>query len=80
MNHSGKLLREYRLRQGLSQNQLARKIGYGSGQYVSNIERGVSLVPADKIVKLAKIVGTKPYKFKAALLRDYKTQLDLIVK
>lgn len=36
----GSYLRKCRRRQNMSQSALAKKMGYGSGQYISNIERG----------------------------------------
>jgi transcriptional regulator with XRE-family HTH domain len=41
----GIYLREMREKKGLTQAQVATKLGYGSPQFISNIERGVSRVP-----------------------------------
>lgn len=46
----GKYLREYRLDVGLSQGDVAKKLKYGSAQFVSNWERGLAR-PAEKDLK-----------------------------
>lgn len=48
-------LRESRMRAGLSQAQVARKLGYGTAQFISNWERGVSEPPLKALKVLAKI-------------------------
>jgi transcriptional regulator with XRE-family HTH domain len=48
-------LRESRMRAGLSQAQVARKLRYGTAQFVSNWERGVSEPPLKALKTLAKI-------------------------
>lgn len=45
MKRMGIYLREMREKKGLTQAQVATKLGYGSPQFISNIERGVSRVP-----------------------------------
>ncbi|MEZ0393063.1 MAG: helix-turn-helix domain-containing protein [Pseudobdellovibrionaceae bacterium] len=45
MKKMGNFLREKREAKGLTQAQVALKLGYGSPQFISNIERGVSKVP-----------------------------------
>lgn len=48
-------LRECRMRSGLSQMQVARKLGYGTAQFISNWERGVSEPPLKALKILAKV-------------------------
>ncbi len=50
------LLREKRIEKNLSQNDLARMMGYESAQFVSDWERAYSAVPLPKIIDLAKIL------------------------
>lgn len=50
-------LRESRMRAGLSQAQVARRLKYGTAQFISNWERGVSEPPLKAIKILAKIYG-----------------------
>ena len=51
----GHKFKAYREDVGLSQLEVATKLGYSSAQYVSNIERGLSAPPADKLGKFVKI-------------------------
>ena len=41
----GVYLKTQRERRGLTQSEVANKLGYGSPQFISNIERGISNVP-----------------------------------
>lgn len=80
MRTFGKVLKKYRKRAGLSQSSLGAKLGYDSGQFISNVERGVADIPAKKLKKLSDILATKSFVFKDALVKDYKKHLDSIVK
>lgn len=51
----GKYLKEKRIAKGLSQHQVAAKLGYGSSQFVSNVERGMCGFPLVKLRKLVDI-------------------------
>ena len=63
------ILKTLRESAGLSQADVADKLGYISGQFISNWERGVSFPPIKAIPKLAKIYKTdREYLFKT--LRD----------
>lgn len=46
-------LRERRLAAGLSQGDVAKKLGYGSPQFVSNWERGLSLPLIESLREVA---------------------------
>lgn len=52
----GKILKKKRELKGLSQKELSLKLGYETAQYISNIERNVSLPPTKKLKKLSKIL------------------------
>jgi len=41
-----------RQKKGLSQQRLAKTLGYSSGQFVSNWERGLSYPPVDRLAKM----------------------------
>ena len=79
MSQFSRLLHQYRLREGLSQAALARACGC-KPQYISNVERGVAPFAPRRIKKLARVLGTKPFVFKNAMLKDYKRHLDSIVR
>jgi len=53
----GNELRLLRKKKKLSQCQLAKELGYGSGQFVSNIEREVSSFPIKKLKIIKKKYG-----------------------
>lgn len=40
----------------LSQEALAKKLGYKNGQYISNVERGLCMFPMDKLYSLSKLL------------------------
>lgn len=46
-------IKEYRIRRGMSQEELAEKTGYTSRTSIAKIEAGKVNLPADKIVKFA---------------------------
>lgn len=47
------LIKENRQKQSMSQSRLAKVLGYSSGQFVSNWERGLSLPPVDRLAKIS---------------------------
>lgn len=47
------LIKEKRIGIGMSQEKLATVLGYSSGQFVSNWERGESFPPIDRLAKLS---------------------------
>jgi transcriptional regulator with XRE-family HTH domain len=49
------LLRKARTKKGLSQSEVAKRLGYSSPQFISNWERGLSSPPIPKLKKLCKI-------------------------
>jgi len=60
MKSVGELIKEYREKKGLSQRELANKIGFKeihSGQIISNIERGESPLPKKLIAYVCHAVG-----------------------
>ena len=53
----GDLVREHRLKMGLSQAQLAEQLGYDTLQFVSNVERGTAKLPLSTLGKLIELLG-----------------------
>lgn len=47
------MIKEKRLEKKISQVKLAKFLGYSSGQFVSNWERGESYPPMDRLAKMA---------------------------
>lgn len=56
---TGKALRAWRLAAGLTQWDLASRLGYVTAQFVSNWERGISLPPFEKLPALAHLLGIR---------------------
>lgn len=53
----GILVREYRQEKGLTQLDLARRLGFDSPQFISLFERGLSKIPLNVLGKLITILG-----------------------
>jgi transcriptional regulator with XRE-family HTH domain len=53
----GNWLRDCRRQARITQSELAKALGYDSSQLISNIERGVSLLPSRRLPEFAKILG-----------------------
>jgi transcriptional regulator with XRE-family HTH domain len=45
----GLYLKKRRIQKGFTQSEVAQKLGYGSPQFISNIERGISSVPVKSL-------------------------------
>ncbi len=52
-----KFLKEKRTLVGLSQKEVATKLGYSTSQFISNWERGISQPPIHTLRTLAKMYG-----------------------
>lgn len=76
MRYEAKIIQGLRAEVGLSQADLAKKLGYASPQFISNIERGLCGVPIDKIKIIDKAYG-KTYAKRIAMAKmfDFKKQL-----
>jgi transcriptional regulator with XRE-family HTH domain len=59
MSKLGDLFKSERMKKGISQNKLAKKLGLKNGQIISSYERGVCYPPTASIKKIAKILGVK---------------------
>lgn len=53
----GQWLRNCRRQARITQAELAKALGYDSSQLISNIERGVSLLPSRRIPDFARVLG-----------------------
>lgn len=51
-------IKDLRIQKGLSQDELALKMGYRTRSSINKIEKGLNIVPLKKLEKLAKILGT----------------------
>jgi transcriptional regulator with XRE-family HTH domain len=70
--HQGRLLRRVRKAKGFTQKELASILGWDTLQFVSNIERGLSGIPPERVHRISKYLLLK--ELKAAHLKDVETQ------
>lgn len=74
---TGDLVKRLRIKRGLSQRTLAMALGYKDiAQNVSNIERGKSGIPRQKVSLLAKCLGVSKNKIANAILRQERERLS----
>lgn len=71
----GSIVRKYREKSGLTQQELALKLGYDYPQFVSLFERGVSKVPVHTLGYLVSILGIPEKALTAILLSDYEAEV-----
>lgn len=58
---NGKLIKELRLKRGLSQSELAALAGYYDKSSISKMENGeINDIPLSKAVQIAKVLKVKP--------------------
>ncbi len=57
MDTTGNRIKKLRIEHGLSQEDLAKKLGYSHKSAINKIELNINGVPASKIVLLSKIFG-----------------------
>lgn len=72
----GKIVRELREKEGLSQKKLGKLLGWGTGQYVSNIERGACNFPYAKIHKFCKALHIDKKEFIDHQMEVIREQLE----
>ena len=56
----GEFLRERREKSGLTQSDVSARLGYSSPQFISNIERGVSVVPLKTLARMIHFYKANP--------------------
>jgi transcriptional regulator with XRE-family HTH domain len=57
----GQKLRQLRIKKGLTQQQLAEKLGYKTNSYISDVEKGHFIPSSKKLKKIARALGV-PFK------------------
>jgi len=72
-------LKKARKSKGLTQAQLAKKLGY-TAQFVTNWERGVSMPPIEKLGKVAKICSVSGREIADILIQQYEQKLKKALK
>lgn len=84
MSKIGKNIQAARLRAGLTQEELALRMGYKSKSTINKIEQGVNDIPQSKIVRFAEVLNTTPGELMGWVSEDTAKKNDqlaqLIVK
>ena len=60
MTKFGERIRKIRIELGMTQEELATRMGYTSKSTITKIEQGIRDVPQNKIAKFAEALGTTP--------------------
>lgn len=80
----GAYLAQLRACRNLTQRHVATKLGYGTSQFISNVERGIALPPLNKLRKLASLyeIGVNELvdKMVECLDAEYNEKISAIFK
>lgn len=76
---AGEWLKTLREKAGLTQIELADRLGFKYYAFVSQVERGYGRVPTDKIIRWAQAVGTEPRSFAQRLISFYEPELHRVL-
>lgn len=76
----GRFLQSVRISKNLSQRDVAEKLNLTSPQFISNVERGLSLFPNDQMKKIVKVYGLGEEKMKEIFIREMHSSLTRILK
>lgn len=80
----GMNLKKLRLEKGMSQEELAKKLGYKGRSAINKIETGVNDMPRDMVVRCAEVLGVSPldlffYEYLPDVDVHIPTQKDLLI-
>ena len=80
----GMNLKKLRLEKGMSQEELAKKLGYKGRSAINKIETGVNDMPRDMVVRCAEVLGVSPldlffYEYLPDSDVHIPTQKDLLI-
>jgi len=70
-DHAGRWLRELREKRGLSQRDLAQKVGAEYYTFISQLEHGRGRIPPDRYLLWADALGVEPREFVRGLMAYY---------
>lgn len=76
---AGAWLAELRNKSGLSQTQLAEKLGLKYSTFISQIENGYGCVPAESMQAWAEALGIEPSQFARRLVSYYEPELHRLL-
>ena len=76
----GQIIRTLREKKGLTQTDLAIKLGYRTPQFVSLFERGLSKVPLETLGQLSVILNFPANRMMDLILRDFENDVAKKIK
>ena len=76
---AGAWLKELRARAGLSQIQLAEKLGFKYYTFISQVENGFGRVPTESMEGWARALGIPPAEFAKQLVSFYEPELHRLL-
>jgi transcriptional regulator with XRE-family HTH domain len=71
----GDYLQTRRVKSGLSQGDVASKLGYSSPQFVSNFERGLCAPPLNKMKTLVQLYDMNSEEVLKLMMKEHEKQL-----
>lgn len=75
-----KFLKEKRVQSGLSQKDVAERLGYSTSQFISNWERGISHPPLNTLRSLSQLYKINPEEMFDVLLKATVAQVEVDLK
>jgi transcriptional regulator with XRE-family HTH domain len=72
------MIKNKRIEIGMSQVELARKLGFKNAQYVSNIERSKCGLAPKYLLEVSRLLDTPVEELTAAYKEDYSAHIDAI--
>lgn len=72
--NTGNFLKQARESEGLSQAELAEKLGLENAQSISNIERGLTSIPRKYVFQVAFILKIQPADLIDAMIEDVRNK------
>ena len=76
----GQMIRDYRIKGNFTQADLAKKLGYGSTQFVSLFERGLSKIPLNVLGQLIILLNIPEKRVVKMLLDRYKKEVRNLIE
>lgn len=71
----GEFLQSKRIKAGLSQGDVATKLGYSSPQFISNFERGLCAPPLNKLKLLVQLYDLNGEEVLKLMLKEHEKHL-----
>jgi transcriptional regulator with XRE-family HTH domain len=76
----GEFLQEQRFLSNLTQKEVSQSLGYSSGQFISNFERGISRPPLKKLAWMTKAYGIPPKVMAEKILESERKRIIAAIK